>query len=70
MIGALRSEVLERRALSKENKVRVFNAMVVPMLLYVCETWTVQKWQKSRRRRHEVLEEGGETDKMKLDGTK
>ena len=48
VIGAMRSEVLERRELNKETKMKVFNAMVVPTLLYGCETWTVQKRQESR----------------------
>ena len=37
VIGAMRKEVLERRELKKEMKLRVYNAMVVPTLLYRCE---------------------------------
>ena len=48
VIGTMRSEVSERRELSKGIKMRVFNAMVVPTLLYGCETWTVEKQHESR----------------------
>ena len=48
VIGAVRTEVLERRELRKETKMKVFNAMVVATLLYGCETWTVQKRHESR----------------------
>ena len=34
VIGAMRSEVLERRELNKEAKLRVFSATAVPTLLY------------------------------------
>ena len=47
VIGAMRKELLERRELKKEMKLQIYNAMVVPTLLYGCETWTMQK-------RHEV----------------
>ena len=44
----MRTDVLERRELSKGTKLRVFNAMVVPRLVYGCETWTIQKRHVSR----------------------
>ena len=34
VIGAMRKEVLERRELKKATKMRVYNAMVIPCLLY------------------------------------
>ena len=40
-VVAMRKEVLERRELQKRTKVRVFNAMVVPILICGCETWTI-----------------------------
>ena len=48
VVGAMRKEVMERRELKKGTKLRVFDAMVVPTLLYGCKTWTVQKRHVSR----------------------
>ena len=38
VVGAMRKEVLERREVIKKMKLRVFNAMVVPTLIYGCKT--------------------------------
>ena len=46
-IGALRKEVLERRELSKDTRIRVFNAVIIPTLTYGCETLTLQKRHRS-----------------------
>ena len=54
VIGTMRSEVSERTELSKEIKMRVFNAMVVLTLLYGCETWTVEKQHESRLQETEM----------------
>ena len=44
----MKSETLERRELRKGTKMGVFNAVVVPTLLYGSEIWKVQKWHASR----------------------
>ena len=38
-VGAMRMEVMEQRELKKKTKLQVFNAMVLPTLLYGCETF-------------------------------
>ena len=43
VVGAMRKQVLDRRELKKSTKLRVYNAMVLPTLLYGCETWTMQQ---------------------------
>ena len=42
MIGAIGRTVLGRKELTKDTKVRVVNAMVIPTLTYGCEAWTLQ----------------------------
>ena len=48
VIGAMRKEVLERRELKKATKMRVYNAMMIPTMLYGSETWTMMKRYESR----------------------
>ena len=38
VIGAMRMEVLERRELKKATKMRMYNAMVIPTMLYGSQT--------------------------------
>jgi transcription termination factor 2 len=39
--GRLRDKVWDRRGLSVETKLKVYKAVVLPSLLYACETWTI-----------------------------
>ena len=39
MVGAIGTMVLGRKEQSKEAKLRVVNAMVIPTLTYGCEAW-------------------------------
>ena len=48
VIGAMRKEVLERKELKKATKMRVYNVIVLPTMLYGSETWTVMKRHESR----------------------
>ena len=47
-IGALRKEVVDRKELIKATKLRVYNAMVKPTLLYGSEMWTLQNMHKKK----------------------
>ena len=55
VVGAMRKEVLERRELQKKTKMRAFNAMVMPTLLYGCEAWTIQKRHESKLQAFEMM---------------
>ena len=39
--GRLKDNVWERRGLNLDTKLKVYSAVVLPSLLYACETWTV-----------------------------
>ena len=47
-VGALREPVFGNKELSKEAKLRVYNAFVVPSLVYGCEAWVLKERDKSR----------------------
>ena len=40
--------MLERREPKKTTKMKVYNTMVIPTLMYGCETWTMSKRHESR----------------------
>ena len=39
--GRLRANVWERNGIKLDTKLKVYKAVVLPTLLYACETWTV-----------------------------
>ena len=39
----MRQEVLGRRELSKQTKLKVVNAIMMPVLMYGCGAWVVRK---------------------------
>ena len=48
VIGGLNQAILGRRELSKQTKLKVVNATVMPVLMYGCDAWAVWKEQKSK----------------------
>ena len=48
VIAGMSQEVLRRRELRKQTKLKVVNATVMPVLMYGCEAWAARKEQKSR----------------------
>ncbi|KYO42070.1 hypothetical protein Y1Q_0002715 [Alligator mississippiensis] len=41
--GRLRANVWERRGMNQQTKLKVYKAIVLPNLMYACETWTVYR---------------------------
>ncbi len=48
MIGAMSTKVLQKSELRRKTKMKVYNACIVPALLYGCESWTLQARHMSR----------------------
>ena len=47
-VGAMKAKVFENRGLSWKAKMQVYNAMVVPMMTYGCESWVLREKEKFR----------------------
>ena len=47
-VGAFQKKVFGSGELSKKAKVEVYNAIVVPMMSYGCESWLLRKRKKTR----------------------
>ena len=48
VIGGMSEIVLRRKELSRNTKLKVMNATLMPTLLYGCETWSLSKKKQSR----------------------
>ena len=48
VIGGMNEIVLRRKELSRNTKLKVLNAVMMPTLLYRCKTWSLSKQQQSR----------------------
>ena len=49
--GRLRGSIWDRRGIRLDTKLKVYRSVVLPTLLYACETWTVYQ-QHARRLNH------------------
>ena len=54
VIGVMRKKMLQRSELRRVTTMRVYNAMMIPTMLYGCETWTVMKGHESRQQAMEM----------------
>ena len=48
VIGGMNEIVLRRKELGRNTKLKVLNAVMMPKLMYGCETWSLSKQQQSR----------------------
>ena len=46
--GQLRGSVWDQSGIRLDTKLKVYKAVVLPTLLYACETWTVYQWHAKR----------------------
>ena len=56
VIRAMRKKVLDRSELRRVTTMRVYNAIVLPTMLYGCETWTVMKGHESGLQAMEIAQ--------------
>ena len=48
VIGGMNEIVMRRKELTRNAKLKVLNAVMMPTLMYGCETWSLSKQQQSR----------------------
>jgi hypothetical protein len=46
--------LLSSRLLSKNLKIRIYKTIILPVVLYGCETWTLTLWEENRLRVFEI----------------
>ena len=46
--GRIRGSIWDRSGIRLDTKLKVFRSVVLPTLLYACETWTVYQWHAKR----------------------
>ena len=46
--GRLRGSIWDRSGIRLDTKLKVYRSVVLPTLLYACETWTVYQWHAKR----------------------
>jgi hypothetical protein len=57
MLATIRSRVLSFRLLSRKVKVKIYKTIILPVVLYGCETWslTLREWHRLRVFENRVL---------------